>query len=323
MINEKITDFISKRLNIPEKGLIEKDILLSHLLFHLASDKSFFENYAFKGGTCLIKCYLDYYRFSEDLDFTYIDQKEFEGKSMNQIRKLISDKIDEVANLLEKIAKPLDLRFKIDKQNKEHFQFGGSNAFVTFKLWYNSKELSKETFIKVQINYREKLNYEVKERDAKFIIPKNLEKDFSFMYKEEADSLLMPVKIKSYDLKEILIEKIRAILTRRGVKARDFIDVYKIIKSENIKLENFKKEIIEKIIAMLRFEKYQANLDKKQSMDFSVEINEKQIIKEEERILVVPLPEDFEKFLSEFKIFLNEIISSIKTKTKNINITSS
>ena len=76
MINKELTDFISKRLNIARRDLVEKDIIISKILFYLTQDKDFFQNYAFKGGTCLTKCYLGYYRFSEDMDFTYLNQKD-------------------------------------------------------------------------------------------------------------------------------------------------------------------------------------------------------------------------------------------------------
>jgi predicted nucleotidyltransferase component of viral defense system len=33
------------------------------------------QNFIFKGGTCLKKCYFEDYRFSEDLDFTLLDTK--------------------------------------------------------------------------------------------------------------------------------------------------------------------------------------------------------------------------------------------------------
>ena len=61
------------------------------------------------------------------------------------------------------------------------------------------------------------------------------------------------IKIKAYDLKEILVEKVRAILTRRGIKARDFVDVFLIIKKDKLDLNDFKKQIIEKISDMLKF----------------------------------------------------------------------
>src|SRR3989344_3914202 len=256
MINKDLTDFISNRLNIARRDLIEKDIVLSKILFYLSQNADFFQNYAFKGGTCLTKCYLGYYRFSEDVDFTYLNQKDFIGKSNSKIREVMSDKINKLGELIEVIAKKLDLDFKMEKENKRYFQFGGSNAFVTFKVWYASKELEKETFVKIQVNHIEKLNYPIRELNVGPIVPKNLEKDFSFIASEDAEVLLKPIKIKAYDLREILIEKVRAILTRRGIKARDFADVFLIIKKDKLDLNDFKKEIIEKISDVLKFEKY-------------------------------------------------------------------
>ena len=34
-------------------------------------------------------------------------------------------------------------------------EFGGSNRFVTYKIWYNSVVLKRKTFIKIQINFVE------------------------------------------------------------------------------------------------------------------------------------------------------------------------
>jgi hypothetical protein len=44
---------------------VEKDMMLHRLLGSL--QESFRSDFLFKGGTCLIKVYLGYYRFSEDL----------------------------------------------------------------------------------------------------------------------------------------------------------------------------------------------------------------------------------------------------------------
>ena len=306
MINRELTDFISKRLNIASRGFIEKDIILSKLLFYLTQDNNFFQNYAFKGGTCLTKCYLGYYRFSEDLDFTYLTQKDFEGKSNTKIREVMSDKISQLGELIEVIAKKLDLDFKMEKENKRYFQFGGSNAFVTFKIWYNSKESKNETFVKIQVNHIEKLKYAVKELDVNFIVPKNLKKDFSFISQKDADILLSPINIKAYDLREILIEKVRAILTRRGIKARDFVDVFLIIQKEKLDLNDFKKEIIEKISPALKFEKYALNIKSKET-----QINDNLILGEEEALMLIPIDKGFPKFLKEFNIFLKEIIKEL------------
>ena len=44
--------------------IIEKDYHLHRLLAQISQDDYLKENLVFKGGTCLIKAYLDYYRFS-------------------------------------------------------------------------------------------------------------------------------------------------------------------------------------------------------------------------------------------------------------------
>jgi len=307
MTNKDLTDFISKRLNIVRRDLIEKDMIISKILFYLMQDKDFSHNYAFKGGTCLIKCYFGYYRFSEDMDFTYLNQKEFIGKSRSKIREAMSDKINKLGELIEAISKRLDLDFKMEKENKRYFQFGGSNAFVTFKIWYNSKELEKETFVKIQVNHIEKLNYPINELNLGFIVPKNLEKDFSFIATEEADILLKPITIKAYDLKEILIEKVRAILTRRGIKARDFVDVFLIINREKLDLNDFRKEILEKISDMLKFEKYSQNIKNKE-----VQLNDDLILGEEEALMLIPIEKGFPEFVTGFNAFLKGIIKELK-----------
>ena len=92
MIQSEIIDLLAGRTKIAKRDLIEKDILLHRILLELSYEPDFFENYAFKGGTCLIKCYLNYYRFSEDLDFTYANEREFDKMGGNQRRLALSKK---------------------------------------------------------------------------------------------------------------------------------------------------------------------------------------------------------------------------------------
>jgi predicted nucleotidyltransferase component of viral defense system len=51
-------------------NIVEKDYVLSWILAGISSQKDFNEDWIFKGGTCLKKCFFDEYRFSEDLDYT-------------------------------------------------------------------------------------------------------------------------------------------------------------------------------------------------------------------------------------------------------------
>jgi len=54
------------------EDIVEKDYVIGWLLWGIGSDPKLSVSWAFKGGTCLKKCYLETYRFSEDLDFTVL-----------------------------------------------------------------------------------------------------------------------------------------------------------------------------------------------------------------------------------------------------------
>src|SRR4051812_44821466 len=53
---------------------IEKDYILSWLLQGVANHKALSTTIVFKGGTVLKKVYFEDYRFSEDLDFTLLEE---------------------------------------------------------------------------------------------------------------------------------------------------------------------------------------------------------------------------------------------------------
>lgn len=87
-------DRLSFTLGIRRRDMVEKDILLHQVLTDLSSDMFFAKNMLFKGGTCLIKHYRGYFRFSEDMDFTWKDQSQFGGKTAGKIRSELSSIID-------------------------------------------------------------------------------------------------------------------------------------------------------------------------------------------------------------------------------------
>ena len=305
MIDKKFIDYIGSKLRIEKKDLIEKDTLLQMLLNELVKHSYFKDNFAFKGGTCLIKNYLGYFRFSEDLDFTYINKGGFIGKSNKNIRKSISEKVDKIGELIEAISHQLSLDFKKEKENSNYFHFGGSNAFVTFKIGYDSVILNKHYFIKLQINFIEKLIYEPKELLAVFILDNKDKEEIELLFNDYS-YLLNPIKIKVYDLREILVEKVRAILTRRGIKARDFVDVFLITNKEKLDINNFKKEIKEKINATLKFEKYTEHIKNKET-----QLKDDIILEGEEALMLVPIGRGFPKFVKEFNIFLKEMAKEL------------
>ncbi|MFH1637826.1 MAG: nucleotidyl transferase AbiEii/AbiGii toxin family protein [Candidatus Woesearchaeota archaeon] len=298
---KKLIGYLSSELGIKDQILLEKDIILHKLLCMISDNGYLRENLVFKGGTCLIKCYLGYFRFSEDLDFTWIKQEEFKKKSQKEIRRLLSKKIIKIALILEGIAKGLNLDFKPVKSNKRYIELGGSNKFSTFKLWYKSETLNTEQFIKIQINFLELFLHSFKTCRAVSIVEGVKIKEFNFLFPEHSVLITKP-SMECYDLKEILTEKFRAILTRRGIKTRDFIDLFLITKKKRIAITRFRGEILDKTKFMLRYDKYVQNLKG---------FNLGKFVLEEEKLMLIPLEDGFEKFLEEAHKLINSIAEEL------------
>jgi len=93
---------IAEQAGIEQIDLVEKDIILHQILTDLAQNEFFSNNFIFKGGTCLTKCHMGYYRFSEDIDFTWKNQEKFETKSQKQIRKMLSNIINGESSLIDR-----------------------------------------------------------------------------------------------------------------------------------------------------------------------------------------------------------------------------
>ncbi len=65
-LNERISEWGIR------EDVIEKDYVIGWVLWGIGSAPSLSTSWVFKGGTCLKKCYVETYRFSEDLDFTVL-----------------------------------------------------------------------------------------------------------------------------------------------------------------------------------------------------------------------------------------------------------
>jgi predicted nucleotidyltransferase component of viral defense system len=307
MIEKETLDWLSEKLKIQNTALIEKDLLLQGLLNELSKSGYFSENFVFKGGTCLTKAYFGYYRFSEDLDFTWLDKKAFDGKTENQIRKILSKEIYKIMELLAAAAKELGIDFKAEKSNTHYVQLGGSNRFTTFKFWYKPINSERETFIKTQLNFVEKIVHAPHKR-ALAAIAKEHAEDFEYLYPQYASMATKSPEFYCYDLKEIASEKIRALLTRRGFKARDIIDLYMLAK-EGIAIKSVKPMAFEKTKFVLRYLKYAEHLKHKR-FDESFKLGE------EQNLLVKQPGKDFEKFAVETIKELNELAEEFRNKLK-------
>ena len=295
---------VSSRLGL-DKGLVERDFLLHQILLDL-SDSHFADDFAFKGGSCLIKHYIGYYRFSVDLDFTFLNQQIFEGLSQKKIRRLLSGQIDTIGELFEEISKKRNLNFKCEKGERRYVELGGGNKFTTFKLWFPSM-IGVESLIKIQINFVEKILFPIKDVKLRSICPES--KELELLYPTYYSEYRKPISFKVYDIREILCEKVRAILTRRGFKERDFIDIYLISKRIGMDFEELERETLEKLKFILElYQKYRRNLMEKAS----ILTIENFPFGSERQLLITDINKaDFYSFLTRFMPWLRKLTRTV------------
>ena len=113
--------------------------------------------------------------------------------------------------------------FKCDKSNAEYIEFGGSNKTCTFKIWYMSEVHKRRSFLKVQINFVESICFPPTVGELSGLLSGEHE-ELEALFPEYAE-YTRKIDFSVYDIREILSEKVRALLTREGTKARDFLDV--------------------------------------------------------------------------------------------------
>ena len=300
---------VARVLKIGRRDLVEKDFILHQILSDLSKDGFFAPNFLFKGGTCLIKCYFGYLRFSEDIDFTWKDQTAFSKISGKKIRSQLSKIVDKTGSVFETIAKKRGLDFRCVKSNPDYVELGGSDKTCTLKIWYDSEILGRRNFVKVQINFVEQMCFsQTKAQLSGLLTGKHEELDSLFPeYAEYAKKIPFNV----YDIREILCEKVRALLTRQGTKARDFLDAYLIWKRFRITPEDVEKCIIGKMdFALKLYSKYRTSLRQKVSL-----LNSGKLFDwgSEKEFLLSDIDEgDFYKFLSSFEPFLKRIVGNFK-----------
>jgi len=299
---------VARILDIQRRDLIEKDVILHQMLLDLSNGKFFSENFAFKGGTCLIKCYYGYKRFSEDIDFTWKKQSTFKGKSQKWIRDYLSDVIDKTGAVFERIAAKRGLEFRCKKSDRNFVELGGSNKFCTFKIWYDSKILGRRSFVKVQINFVEQFCLRLKKGRLKSLLAKE-NPELNELFTEYSE-YVRPITFDIYDVREILSEKVRALLTRRGTKARDFLDVYLICKHYGIKPEEVEECIVKKAkFALQMYARFRSNLNEKLKLLETGKIFD---WGEERGLLLSDInEEDFYAFLDHFQDFLRKIVKEL------------
>lgn len=191
---------------------IEKDYILSWILQGVAMHNELSKAIVFKGGTVLKKVYFEDYRFSEDLEFTLLDNSISNQQIFDYFNEVF-EYVREEANI------PLEI---ID--DNEH-QDGGINFYISYVGPLGGMGTNKR--VKVDISKSEKLQFEP------IIRPVFL------TYTDQEEH-----KLLCYTLEEILVEKLRSVMQR--MQARDFYDIWYLLETHELELDFYRNEFIAK-----------------------------------------------------------------------------
>lgn len=154
---------------------IEKDYILSWILFGVAKHEQLSKAIVFKGGTVLKKIYFEDYRFSEDLDFTLLNNETSNEQIFDWFKQTF-EFIKEEANI------PLEI---IDDNQHED---GGINFYISYIGPLGGQGSNKR--VKVDISRSEQLVFDA--------VTKNVFTDYTDL---EEHQLLC------YPLEEVLVGK--------------------------------------------------------------------------------------------------------------------
>ena len=213
------------RAELVKTKTIDKDWILGHFLNAMFSIESVRRNFVFKGGTCLRKCYINNYRFSEDLDFTLLDNN-FQV-DLKFIKSVI--KIAEYTS---------GAKFYFERKKLQKFKDEDQGYELLIKFWGADHKKHQQpllpsrwqTAIKIDISFSEKL-----------LTPVEFKPIFHNYSDKKEISQIVPV----YALNEIISEKLRALIQRN--RPRDIYDIWNLL--------NHYQEIDYLVIKELLFQK--------------------------------------------------------------------
>ena len=211
------------------RNTIDKDWVLSHFVDAIFSIDSCREALIFKGGTCLRKCYIPNYRFSEDLDFTSINPNfQLDEGLLTQIMSLVQERTGMQLHL-EKLTNLLHNNMPT-----------GYAAIVKFWGADHSKDQIPPdpsrwtTSVKIEIILYEKMLFEP---------------TLKTVYHDYSDELSPAIEeIACYDIREVLSEKLRALIQRSYTAPRDYYDIWYLSKhSGDLNWTEIKQAFLEKM----------------------------------------------------------------------------
>lgn len=243
-------------------SLLEKDYYCSLILDHFYRKEN---SLVFKGGTSLSKVYMDFYRLSEDLDFSI----SVSTRSTKSQRK---SKIDPIKTSFGELPDSIPGIMILDELtgHNQSRQYIGT-------LQYDSVVMEKAEYIQLEIGLREPFILAVNHKHARTIGIN----PFTHL------SLFPRFSVVVMNIAEAFAEKVRAALTRREPAIRDYYDIYLAVTTGKIDISDHRfLELIKTKLKVPGNGPIDVSLEKKEELSRQLNTQLKPVLR----------PEDFEKF---------------------------
>jgi predicted nucleotidyltransferase component of viral defense system len=188
--------------------VVEKDYVMSWLLWGIYKTPSLAGNLILKGGNCLRKIYFSDTRFSDDLDFT--------AYSLDQAQIFQH----QLVSVCHEISRETGIEFVFEKINvKEKTTPDPDSKALDGRVYF--KGFAGDSSITM------KIKFDVSEYE-KIVLPVQQH----MLIHSYSDTKLCQCTIMTYSLEEVLAEKLRSWIQR--TRSRDLFDVVKIIQSRAV-----------------------------------------------------------------------------------------
>jgi len=222
VIPQRNISLLSNRLaraggrRIPE-AVLERDYCLAWLLVGL-SRSPLREQLVFKGGTALKRCYFGDYRFSEDLDFTLVDQLSIESI------------LTGLEVVYDEVRRASGVSFQYDRGDPKKHQ----NSHTFYLAYDGPLPTATAKQVKVDITISERFVCPLQER--------RIVRGYDEYVDLPEDSL-----IRVYALDEIAVEKVVALTDRARNEPRDLYDVWYLTSEQHVDLAMLTPELESKL----------------------------------------------------------------------------
>ena len=201
----EILDLAAATSLLPQ--VVEKDYVLGWLLAGLSTQPELSDDWIFKGGTCLKKCFFETYRFSEDLDFTlrtpaHLDQ-DFLAATLAQVATWVYEETG--------------LELPADRQDFDLYRNPRGNWSCRVKVPYRGPIAPRGRSIP-----NIKLDLTADER----LVLEPVRLTIHHPYSDEPEG---GIRVTAYAYPEAFAEKVRALGER--ARARDLYDVVNLYRN--------------------------------------------------------------------------------------------